>query len=86
MDLQAELERRLRRIGLEPETEKLTPHVTLARLRGVSQAAVANRGARDAHRGIAHRRAVRALLGPRGFRRRALRLSRPPIRWNSLHR
>ena len=42
MDLQAEQERRLRRIGLEPETRKYTPHVTLARLRGVGQAAVAS--------------------------------------------
>jgi 2'-5' RNA ligase len=42
MDLQAEHERRLRRIGVEPETRKYTPHVTLARLRGVSQAAVAD--------------------------------------------
>jgi RNA 2',3'-cyclic 3'-phosphodiesterase len=42
MDLQAEQERRLRRIGIEPETRKYTPHVTLARLRGVRQAAVAN--------------------------------------------
>ena len=42
MDLQAEQERRLRRIGLEPETRKFTPHVTLARLRGVGQAAVAS--------------------------------------------
>jgi RNA 2',3'-cyclic 3'-phosphodiesterase len=42
MDLQAELERRLRRIGLEPETRKYTPHVTLARLRGVGQASVAS--------------------------------------------
>jgi RNA 2',3'-cyclic 3'-phosphodiesterase len=42
MDLQAEQERRLRRIGLEPETRKYTPHVTLARLRGVAQTAVAD--------------------------------------------
>jgi RNA 2',3'-cyclic 3'-phosphodiesterase len=42
MDLQAEQERRLRRIGIEPETRKDTPHVTLARLRGASQAAVAD--------------------------------------------
>ncbi len=42
MDLQAEQERRLRRIGIEPETRKYTPHVTLARLRGVGQAAVAD--------------------------------------------
>ena len=42
MDLQAEQERRLRRIGLEPETRKYTPHVTLARLRGGGQANVAS--------------------------------------------
>jgi 2'-5' RNA ligase len=42
VDLQAEQERRLRRIGIEPETRKYTPHVTLARLRGRGQAAVAN--------------------------------------------
>jgi RNA 2',3'-cyclic 3'-phosphodiesterase len=42
MDLQAEQERRLRRIGVEPETRKYTPHVTLARLRGVGQAAIAD--------------------------------------------
>jgi 2'-5' RNA ligase len=42
MDLQAEQERRLRSIGLEPETRKYTPHVTLARLRGAGQAAIAS--------------------------------------------
>ena len=42
MDLQAEQERRLRRIGIEPETRKYTPHVTLAWLRGASQTAVAS--------------------------------------------
>jgi 2'-5' RNA ligase len=42
MDLQAEQERRLRRIGIEPETRKYTPHVTLARLRGAGQMAVAS--------------------------------------------
>jgi 2'-5' RNA ligase len=41
MDLQAEHERLMRRIGLEPETRKYTPHVTLARLRGARQASVA---------------------------------------------
>ena len=41
IDLQAEQERRLRRIGVSPETRKFTPHVTLARLRSVSAAAVA---------------------------------------------
>ena len=42
VDLQAEHERRLRRIGLAPETRKFRPHVTLARLRGVGAAAVAD--------------------------------------------
>jgi RNA 2',3'-cyclic 3'-phosphodiesterase len=42
MDLQAEHERRLRRIGVEPETRKYTPHVTLARVRGVAQAKIAD--------------------------------------------
>jgi 2'-5' RNA ligase len=42
MDLQAEHERRFRRIGIEPETRKYTPHVTLARLRSVRQASVAS--------------------------------------------
>ena len=42
MELQAEQERRLRRMGVEPETRKYTPHVTLARLRGVGQAAIAD--------------------------------------------
>jgi RNA 2',3'-cyclic 3'-phosphodiesterase len=42
MELQAEQERLLRRVGLAPETRKYTPHVTLARLRGVRQAAVAS--------------------------------------------
>jgi 2'-5' RNA ligase len=59
MDLQAEQERRLRRIGVEPEARKFTPHVTLARLRGVGQAAVADylaaRGALAAEAFIAER-------------------------------
>jgi RNA 2',3'-cyclic 3'-phosphodiesterase len=42
MDLQAEQERRLRRIGMEPDTRKYTPHVTLARVRGAGQAAIAS--------------------------------------------
>jgi len=42
MELQAEQERRLRRIGLPPETRKFTPHATLARLRGVGAHAVAD--------------------------------------------
>jgi 2'-5' RNA ligase len=42
IDLQAEHERIMRRIGLAPETRKFTPHVTLARLRGTSSLAVAD--------------------------------------------
>ena len=42
IDLAADHERRLRRLGLAPETRNFTPHVTLARLRGVSPAAVAD--------------------------------------------
>jgi 2'-5' RNA ligase len=42
VDLQAEQERRMRRIGLPPETRKFTPHVTLARLRGAKARAVAD--------------------------------------------
>ena len=42
LDLQAEHERLMRRIGLEPETRKFTPHVTLARLRSASSLYVAD--------------------------------------------
>ncbi len=42
LELQAEHERRLRRIGLPPEPRNFTPHVTLARLRSVGPAAVAD--------------------------------------------
>jgi RNA 2',3'-cyclic 3'-phosphodiesterase len=59
IDLQAEQERLLRRIGVEPETRKFTPHVTLARLRGVAQRAVADylaaRGALEAEAFTAER-------------------------------
>ena len=41
LDLQGEQERLMRRIGLAPEKRKYVPHVTLARLRGCSPAAVA---------------------------------------------
>jgi 2'-5' RNA ligase len=41
MELQAEQERLLRRMGLEPEGRKYTPHVTLARLRDTSSHQVA---------------------------------------------
>jgi 2'-5' RNA ligase len=42
MELQAEHERILQRLGLEPEGRKYTPHVTLARLRESSSRQVAD--------------------------------------------
>lgn len=41
VELQAEQERLMRRIGIPPEPRKFTPHVTLARLRDASAPAVA---------------------------------------------
>ena len=42
IEAQAEQERLMQRIGLEPEGRKFTPHVTLARLRDASSFAVAD--------------------------------------------
>jgi 2'-5' RNA ligase len=42
LELQAELERLIRRVGLDPEGRKFTPHVTLARLRDASNQDVAD--------------------------------------------
>ncbi|PNG26796.1 RNA 2',3'-cyclic phosphodiesterase [Methylocella silvestris] len=42
VELQAQQERLLRRIGIAPEPRKFTPHVTLARLRAASSMAVAD--------------------------------------------
>ena len=42
MELQAEHERLMRRVGLDPEARKYTPHVTLARLRDTSSFEVAD--------------------------------------------
>lgn len=42
MELQAELERLMRRFGFDPEGRKFTPHVTLARLREASSRDVAD--------------------------------------------
>ncbi len=42
IELQAEQERLMRRVGLPLETRKYTPHVTLARLRQATPVAVAN--------------------------------------------
>ena len=85
IELQAEQERRLRRIGLAPETRKFTPHVTLARLRGVGARAVADY---LASRGCArHRRlhggAIRPLFRPRRVRAAVPTSLRRPIRWRS---
>ena len=59
VELQAEHERRMRRIGLPPETRKYAPHVTLARLRRVGPRAVADylaaRGALDVENFTAER-------------------------------
>lgn len=42
VELQAEQERLLRRVGIPPEPRKFRPHVTLARLKSVSELAVAD--------------------------------------------
>ncbi|MBN9599513.1 MAG: RNA 2',3'-cyclic phosphodiesterase [Afipia sp.] len=42
MELQAELERLMRRFGFDPEGRKFTPHVTLARLRDAAPRDVAD--------------------------------------------
>ncbi|MBN9021740.1 MAG: RNA 2',3'-cyclic phosphodiesterase [Rhizobiales bacterium] len=42
LELQAEHERRMQRIGLPPEQRKYIPHITLARLRGASSRDVAD--------------------------------------------
>jgi 2'-5' RNA ligase len=49
IELQAEQERLLQRLGLEPEGRKYTPHVTLARLRESSSHQVAEYLAARAH-------------------------------------
>jgi 2'-5' RNA ligase len=56
IELQAEHERLMQRVGLEPEGRKYTPHVTLARLRDSSS------------RQVADYLATRALLQPLPFK------------------
>jgi 2'-5' RNA ligase len=56
MELQAEHERLMQRVGLEPEGRKYTPHVTLARLRDSSS------------RQVADYLATRAFLAPLPFK------------------
>jgi 2'-5' RNA ligase len=55
MELQAEHERLMQRVGLEPEGRKYTPHVTLARLRDSTS------------RQVADYLATRALIAPLPF-------------------
>jgi 2'-5' RNA ligase len=55
MELQAEHERLMQRVGLDPEGRKYTPHVTLARLRDTSS------------RQVADYLSTRALLAPLPF-------------------
>jgi len=42
IELQSDHERRLRRLGLAPESRKFSPHVTLARLRAGTASAIAD--------------------------------------------
>jgi 2'-5' RNA ligase len=65
-ELQGELESRLRRVGLPPETRNFTPHVTLARLRAASSIAVADYlGARGGFAAPAFEAAAFALYSAR---------------------
>ena len=74
LELQAEHERLMQRVGLEPEGRKFTPHVTLARLRNTSSRDVADYLATPAiSLGTIPRHALRALLVARIGRRRTLR-------------
>ena len=74
IELQAELERMMQRIGLDPEGRKFTPHVTLARLHDASSQDVADylsvRGYFPSR--TLHGLALRAVLLARVDRRRAL--------------
>ena len=74
IELQAELERLMQRLGFDPEGRKFTPHITLARLRDATNQDVADylsmRGYFPTK--IFTAAALRAVLGPRLHRRRAL--------------
>ena len=75
MELQAEHERLMQRVGLEPEGRKYTPHVTLARLRDSSsrRGRGLSVGARGVPLAAVHGVALRAVLVARLGRRRAVR-------------
>ena len=81
LDLQAEHERLMQRVGLEPEGRKYTPHVTLARLRDSSSRQVADylatrgrsvRGRSGSRASCCSRRAPRSAADPM-WSRRAIR-------------
>ena len=74
MELQAEHERLMQRVGLEPEGRKFTPHVTLARLREFVEPAGRrlSGGARAVPLAAVQGLALRAVLVARVGRRRAL--------------
>ncbi len=73
LELQAEQERLLRRIGIPPEPRRFVPHVTLARMRNASQQAVAHYlGTRGFPVPALRSRGLRALFVSRFGRRRPL--------------
>ena len=81
MELQAEHDRLLQRLGLEPEGRKYTPHVTLARLRDSSSHQVADYLAARGHYRSTPFRCPALCCFPRAPRSEAgLISSRRPIR------
>ena len=73
IELQAELERLMQRLGLDPEGRKFTPHVTLARLHDASSRDVADYlSVRGYFPSDLHGLALRAVLVARLHRRRPL--------------
>ena len=76
-------ERAARAAGLEADPRNFKPHVTLARMRGVRQSAVARfpGGIRRSAHGAVHGHALRAAFGTARIRRAALwRRGRVPVR------
>ena len=87
IELQAELERLMQRVGLDPEGRKFTPHVTLAL--AARRLLPGRRGLSVDPRLFPHQgvqgRALRAVLVPRLDRRRAV-CRRGAVRAAGLHR
>ena len=83
MELQAEHERLMQRVGLEPEGRKYTPHVTLARLARLHRASrsrnICRRARRFARRRLRCRVSCCSRRAPRSAA--APTWSRRPIRW-----